>query len=162
MMDLGAVRVRQVPLARWAPARLAQVAPSSQGWKVVVTDSRGNPFFGVTVTLSDGSQVTGQEVTDSDGVASFTFSPKGKVTVTLDWNGVRVVKEGDPSQTLFVDIPICGPAKLLTKTEILAILTGSAMAAGGSYWKLSALSTTGEIIVGAALFTAIYRHSCVW
>lgn len=163
MIGLGGAPVRQIPLRpRWRPARLSQ-NPSGflppKDFKVVVVDSRGNPFFGVTVTLSDGQQ----QVTDGDGIATFTFPPRtDRVTATLDVNGTRLVKEGPTNQTLFVDIPVCGPAKLLTNTEILAILVGGGMAAGGAYWKVSALSTTGEIIVGAALFTAIYRHSCVW
>jgi hypothetical protein len=141
----------------WAPAPLSlgqAIAP----FKVVVIDVRGNGFRGVLVTLSDGQT----SVTDSEGVATFLTPPRGEVDATLTIDGLTIVRRSNTSQSLFVDLPICGTPKFVNNTEIIAIVVGGAMAGAGTYWKVGAISTVGEIIVGAALFTMIYRHACVW
>jgi len=160
VVSLGGVQVRQVGLVGWKPAKLALgQAPAQIPFKVVVIDVRGNGFSGVQVTLSDGQS----QKTDSNGVATFTYPPRvAEATATLEVEGLRIVRKGPVDQTLFVDLPICGTPKLLTNTEILALAGGAALAAGGTYWKVDAMAVAGEILVGAALFTAIYRHSCVW
>jgi len=156
MIGLGGVPIRQVTL--WRPPALA-LGQAEIPFKVVVIDVRGNGFSGVQVSLDDGRT----EKTDSDGIATFTFPPKtADVTATLEVDGLRIVRKGPSNQALFVDLPICGTPVLLTKTEILALLGGASCAAAGTYWKVDALAVAGEILVGASLFTAIYRHSCVW
>jgi hypothetical protein len=151
--------LRQVPLRMgWAPAPLALAQAASASFKVVVIDVRGNGFRGVQVTLSDGQTA----VTDGDGIATFDKAPRGEVDVTLEMDGLKIARHGNTSESLFVDLPICGTPKFLTKTEIIALVGGGAMAGAGTYWDIGTLSVVGEIIVGAALFTAIYRHSCVW
>lgn len=140
-----------------APLRLAQ-AQAPVPFKVAVIDVRGNGFSGVQVTLSDGQRA----VTDGNGIATFNPVSGPRASVTLEVEGLRVVREGPSDQTLFIDLPICGTPVLLTKTEIVALLGGAACAAGGTVWKIDALAIAGEILVGASLFTAIYRHSCVW
>lgn len=155
MRPLGLV---QVPLRMsWSPARL-QLSQAAEPFKVAVIDVRGNAFRGVQVILSDGQNA----LTDGDGIATFAQPPKGDVTVTLTVEGLKIVRQGNTNQTLFVDLPICGTPRILTNTELIALVAGGAIAAAGVHWKISALSVTGEILVGASLFTAIYRHSCVW
>lgn len=158
MIGLGRpLGLRQVPLhLGWAPPRL-ELSQAAVPFKVAVIDVRGNPFSGVKVTLGNGQSA----VTDSDGVATFP-AQAGRVTATLDIDGLRIIREGDGNQTLFVDLPICGTPKILTKSELVALVAGAAMTAAGTYWKTEIVSITGEVLIGASLFTAIYRHSCVW
>jgi hypothetical protein len=160
MIGLGRpLGLRQVPLRMgWAPAPLALAQAAPTPFKVVVIDVRGNGFRGVQVTLSDG-QTT---VTDSEGIATFLTPPRGEVDVTLTFDGLTIVRRSNTNQSLFVDLPMCGTPKFVNNTEIIALVVGGVTAGVGTYWKLDALSTVGEIIVGAALFTVIYRHACVW
>src|SRR4029077_5764545 len=142
MRPLGLV---QVPLRMgWAPPQL-ELSQAAVPFKVVVIDVRGNGFSGVRVALSDGQTA----ITDSDGAATFANPPKGQVDVTLDNPEFRIVRRGDTNQTLFVDLPVCGTPRILTNTELIALVAGGAIAAAGVHWKISALSVTGEILVGA-------------
>jgi len=161
VISLGGVRMRQVPLQLgWAPPTpgsfLSQAAQAP--FKVAVIDVRGNAFTGVKVSLPDGQTA----VTDDNGVATFNTPPRGEVDVTLAIDGLTIVRHGNTNQSLFVDLPICGTPKILTNTELIALLAGAAVVAAGTYWKYKPIQMTGEILVGASLFTAIYRHSCVW
>lgn len=159
MIGLGRpLGLRQVPLRMgWTPAPLS-LGQVPLPFKVVAIDVRGNGFRGVQVTLSDGQTA----LTDSEGVATFLTPPKGEVDATLSIDGFTVIRRGNTNQSLFVDLPICGIPKFINNTEITALIVGGAMAGAGTYWKIDAISTVGEIIVGAALFTVIYRHACVW
>lgn len=145
----------------WAPPRLpfprlAQARPDP--FRVVVTDVRGTPFRGVSVAVSGA----GQAVTDAEGTASFGTPPSPEADVTLRIGDLVSRKHARTDETLFVQLPICAPPRLLTNTEIVAILVGGSMTGAGLYWNVQGLQIVGEIVLGGALFTAIYRHSCNW
>lgn len=135
--------------------RLSQASPLI----VVVVDPRGTPFSDAAVTLQ------GQTVpvkTDSNGVALFPSAPAGDATVQVKIGDFILKARGSTDQTLFVSVPICAPGPLLTGTEIVALLLGGVAAVSGLVYKKRAAEMLGEVLVGAAVFNAIYRNSCRW
>lgn len=142
MLALKLVRLGQLP---------------SVPYHVVVADPRGAPWKGATVTIGDVSRVT-----DGNGVASFESVPAGYIDARIKIGEFTVDGKGSSDNTLFVTVPICAEGPLLTNTELVALVTGGALAAGGYYLKKDLLSKVGELVFGASIFTIVYRHSCRW
>jgi hypothetical protein len=153
MIDYRALPIRLSGPVPRPPRALAQAAPS---WSVVITDPNGLPFPGAEVSIEGGVPVR----TDSRGVAVFPNPGSGSRTVRIRVEGFDLVREGRGYETLFVQVPICAPQVFLTPPEILAVAVGAAMVGAGLYWKLNPVQIVGEILFGAAAFTAVYRHSC--
>jgi hypothetical protein len=61
----------------------------------------------------------------------------------------------------YIKIPVCLSQPILTTVEIGALAAGVGLAAVGMAWKQKHAEVVGEVLVGAAAFTAIYRHSCL-
>jgi hypothetical protein len=61
----------------------------------------------------------------------------------------------------YVKIPVCLSQPILTGIEIGAIVAGVGLTLGGMYLKQQPAELVGEILIGAAAFTAIYRLSCL-
>lgn len=147
----------------WAPPRFAvSMGQAPAIFRVVVTDDYGRAISGVRVEVSpSGAPDAGGQVTDADGIASFsTTAPEA--TVTLRIGELVTRRRARTDETLFVQLPICAPEPFLTKTEIAALIFGTAVAGAGFHWKIEPLQIVGEVVFGAAAFTAIYRHSCNW
>lgn len=139
--------------------------PSSTGsFSVVVTDVKGDPFEGARVTASRGGTDLGAMQTDSHGVAVFNSSPgQDPVQVRIDATPyvARRTLSADAAnsgETLFVELPVDRPEPLLTAIEICTLLAGAGAVGAGFYYKAEALKLAGEIILGAGIFTTIYRH----
>lgn len=136
----------------------------SAGLQVVVTDPAGRPFQAI-VSLDAQPQITAN--TDSHGVANFSgqnivpYVRDGKVAVTVQSGGLIIKREVPVDQAAFVVIPMCAPSALLTVPEMIALAAGGGCVAAGLYKKWTPLQVVGEVLVGAALFTAVYRHSCM-
>lgn len=146
----------------WAPPRFPSLGQAAPLFRVVVTDDHGRPVRGVRVEVTpSGTSDSGGQTTGSDGVASFAPTAS-EVTVTLRVGDLVTRRRARTDETLFVQLPICAPEPLLTKTEIAALLAGGVIAGAGFHWKLEPLQILGEVVFGAAAFTAIYRHSCNW
>ncbi len=131
----------------------------SEPLRVVVIDPRGTPFAGAQVTLQ-GQSVPAK--TDSSGVALFQSAPAGDAVVQVKVGDFTVKARGSTDQTLFVTVPICAPGPLLTGTELLALLLGGAATVGGILGKRRPVEMLGEVLIGAGIFTVVYRHSCRW
>lgn len=146
-----------VPIRLGGGPRLAQLTASP--FTVVVSDPRGTPFKGVQVTIQGQAM---PQTTDENGRATFPSVPVGQVIANVQVGDLRMPAAGNSDSTLFVTMPICADGPILTKTELLAILVGGGLAGAGFYWKQGPLKMVGEVILGAAVFTAIYRSSCRW
>jgi hypothetical protein len=160
---LSMVRLPGLSIGAWRPPAFSMsqvVAPAP--FKVSVSDARGNPFPGVRIEISaaGGGKISG--TTDASGIAAFPSLPPGDFEAVFYYDGMSLRRKGRSDETLFVEIPVCAPAPLLTKTEIASLAAGSLLAGAGFLWKLEVLTVVGEVVFGAAAFTAIYRHSCNW
>jgi hypothetical protein len=149
MMVLGRVR------------RLGQ-PPVSIPFKVVVTDSRGAPFKGAKVYLSSNGRPLYDASTDSAGIAEapagFTGGP---IDVRIEVDGYVINRRVDNTdETLFVQIPVCGDSEILTYPEMGLLVGAAALAWSGVRYKMGALKTTAEIILGAVVFNAVFRANC--
>lgn len=142
-------------------AALGQVA---QSFQVVVTDADGRPFGGAVVTINEPGGVS--RPTDSKGIAAFDASEiaratvSGKVPVVVSGSGFSVKRDLPIDQTGFVAIPVCGPQPIISTPELIALVAGGALTGAGMYFKTGPLQVAGEVLFGAAIFTAVYRHSC--
>lgn len=135
--------------------RLGQL-PSSP-YHVVVADPRGAPWKGATVTINGISQTT-----DGNGVAAFESISAGPVDARIQLGEFVIDGKGNSDSTLFVTVPICAEGPLVTNTELVAVIAGGLLTAAGFHWKQGVMKIAGEAILGAGIFTAIYRQSCRW
>lgn len=142
----------RVPLSGY---KLSQASPLT----VVVVDPRGTPFSDAQITLQGQAMPVH---TNSAGVATFPSAPAGEAIVQVRIGQFTLRAKGPTDQTLFITVPICAPGPLLTGTELVALILGAAAAAGGVLGKRRPLEMLGEVLVGAGIFTAVYRHSCRW
>lgn len=143
-----------LPTVRLAGSRLSQ---ASAPFQVVVVDPMGAPFSGALVTLQ-GEPVPVK--TDSSGVARFTYGSSGEVVAVVQVGDFTVRARGRGDETLFVKVPVCSPGPLITTAELVVLLLGAGAAAVGAARKQRAIETVGEVLLGAGIFTAVYRHSC--
>lgn len=147
------------------PLSLGQSMPAS--FRVVVTDPRGVPFRDAQVTI--GAQGSLSARTDSSGIAVFDGlgvarevpgSLNSMFPVRITFGDLSLVRDGSLDQTLFVQIPMCAPQPLLALPELISFAAGTAFIGAGLKWKIRPLQVVGEVLFGAAIFTAVYRHSC--
>lgn len=159
----------QTPIGRVVRGHAAHhLGQAGVPFRVVVTDPRGIPFPGATVLIQAGTPLSTK--TDSNGVAVFdgaaveTQVSRGSgqqvVQVRITVGDLETLREGPLDQTLFVQIPVCAPQPLLTTPELISFALGGGLVAAGLHWKLNPLQIIGEVLFGAAVFTAVYRHSC--
>lgn len=159
----------QTPVGRAIMVRAAfHLGQARAPFRVVVTDPRGIPFPGAVVLIQAGTTLSGK--TDSDGVAVFDGAAveaqvsrgggQPIVPVRITVGDLETVREGPLDQTLFVQIPVCAPQPLLTTPELVSFALGAGLVGAGLHWKLNPLQIIGEVLFGAAVFTAVYRHSC--
>lgn len=135
---------------------------------VAVRDVNGRPLSGafVEVIARDGTTLVSGE-TDRLGDALLSV-PLGTGVFDLRIRAGEYVKRVPFSgeairrgETALVQFPICSPMPLVTPVEAGALLIGSVVTAVGFLWKEDAAKLIGEILVGSAAFTFIYRHSCL-
>lgn len=142
--------------------------PSRQlSFAVVVTDVKGDPFSGATVIARQAGAVFDTQKTDSDGVAIFTLATPvtERVEIRVEADGLVAerkmpIDSVNAGETLFVQLPVDRPEAILTPIEIGTLLLGGGATFAGVYYKMEALQLAGEILLGAGIFTAIYRHGC--
>jgi hypothetical protein len=127
---------------------------------VSVVDKRGNPFVNAQIMVGPSGAFG---YTDSHGKATLLNVPSGDVeVVAVLAGGMKVTQKGNTRSDMFIELPICAPMPLLTKTEIIVLVGGAAIAGAGFLWKLSPLEAIGELAIGGGIFSAIYRNSCDW
>lgn len=145
--------------------RLAQASPRQV--RIVVTDSRGRGISSADVSVWSGGTQIDSETTDAHGDAVFPLT-SGPYDVRVIFGSQRytfwsripqenIARGGD----VFVEIPVCYSQPLVTTAEGLALLAGVLVTGAGYYWKVEPAKVTGEVLIGAAVFTAIYRISCL-
>lgn len=140
--------------------------PAAVSFAVVVTDVKGDPFEDATVTARLHGAVLDTRKTDSEGVAIFTTAPVDERIEIRVESGPLVAERKIPiesvnaGETLFVQLPVDRPEAILTPIEIGTLLIGAGAMGAGAYYKVDALKLAGEILLGAGIFTTIYRHGC--
>jgi len=142
-------------------------APAGISFAVVVTDVKGDPFSGATVVARQAGAVFDTRKTDSDGIAMFTIGApvSERVEIRVEADGLVAerkiaIDSVNAGETLFVQLPVDRPEAILTPIEIGTLLLGGGATFAGVYYKMEALQLAGEILLGAGIFTAIYRHGC--
>lgn len=125
----------------------------------------------VMVTDINGRAVAGAEVTagavrlQDAGHGLYTGDvPAGPLRIVVRKGEQLVAKdvaESAADSNVYVQIPVCMPQPLLTTAELVALLGAGALTGAGFYWKVDGLKLTGEVLFGAAAFTAIHRLSCL-
>lgn len=146
--------------------RLAQLPGSALA--VAVADVRGTAWPGARVEAQiPGVQAPLVAISDRDGIAILeTPAPLGRgLDVHVQAGAYSAWKtvtgaEAASGETIFVVLPIRKPEPIMTLTELGSLLLGGAGMAAGYFWKAKALQLGGELLIGASIFTAIYRHSC--
>lgn len=129
---------------------------------MTVLDKRGNPYENAQVVVHvGGGTVSG--FTDAAGLATFSGLPQGglEVVVVLP-SSLKITQQGNTKSDMFVEVPVCAPVPLISKTEIVALLGGAALVGSGYLFKIGPLKVVGELAVGGGIFSAIYRNSCTW
>lgn len=159
-------------LQRWAPAhpsRRALGQAEDVAVRIAVVDVDGRPVKGarVSVRLPGSVPEVGETAGDGTFVVRFAGGHPGsdRVEVEVEKDGYVVVRSTTMDEgirgTIFVQLPVCLPQPILTGVELGSLAAGLALAAAGLYWKLKPAELIGEVLIGAAAFTAIYRHSCL-
>jgi hypothetical protein len=160
-----------VPLRAIELARVRTTLPLGQTrvpFRVVVVDLRGVAFRGATVVIETPDALLGK--TDSNGMASFDGTQieaqlqrnngKKAVPVRVMIGDLEITRDGPLDETLFIQVPLCAPQPFLTTSELITLALGGALVGAGMHLKASPLQVVGEVLFGAAVFTAVYRHSC--
>jgi hypothetical protein len=149
-------------------ARARALGQAERRFLVAVRDVNGRPVPGAEVRAGAGGGASRTVFTDSRGDAVVALPPGGwpvDFTVVYDAKYVTNVAVGAEAaargDTVFVRIPICVAEPLLTVPELLALGGAAALTGAGFMLKSDILKVTGEVLFGAAAFTAIYRHSCL-
>lgn len=149
-----------------SPRRMGQAATASLSpFHVSVVDKRGNPFGNAQILIRTGSGGRGEVYgyTDARGTATFPSVPDGDIeVVAVLENGMKVTQKGHTKSDMFIEIPVCAPVPFLTKTELVVLVGGAALAGAGYLTKAGTLEVVGELIFGGGVFSAIYRNSCAW
>lgn len=147
--------LRPMPVRR-APMLGQALAPSV---RVMVTDVNGRPVDGAEVRVGQVFLVpageSGLYSGSVPGGPARIVVRKGEQVIAKDVNGVR----GD--ENVYVQFPICFAQPLLTTAEAVAFGLGAALAVAGAVTKMKTAELGGEILIGASIWTALFRLSCL-
>lgn len=140
--------------------RLGEIArvPEVSG-HVIVVDANDRSVEGAEVTVG---RIKG--LTDSQGLFLFSNPPSGSVEVVAKKGNYGVSSLRPAGEILtgsYIKIPVCLPEPILTRVEIGVLVAGVGLAIIGMGFKQKYAEVIGEVLVGSAAFTAIYRHSCL-
>lgn len=156
---------RHVPLQ--LHRRLAQATAQARQVRIVITDMRGHVVPGAEVSAWSSGTMVASGTTDSSGEGLLSlgdgsydirtvFGSRG-YTFWSKASAEEIGRGGD----VFIKLPTCSGQPILTTSEGITLVLGAAVIAGGFYWKLGPAKVVGEVLVGAAIFTALYRISCL-
>lgn len=145
-------------------ARLGQMEYLPGSTRFVVVDSHGRPVKGADVRVLGSQEMPGANVTDGRGVTAMLLKP-GTYDIDVVFGPdflhfskrVEIPAKGD----VWITLPSCAQQPIATLPEILTLLAGAAAVGAGYYWKIEPVRVTGEVLIGASIFTAIYRLSCL-
>jgi len=149
-----------------APRRfqLGQAAPISH--VIIVVDHSGRPVSGVQLSLlGTGGREAVTATTDGEGKAVFQVEP-GNYEVQTSFKGIVLAQSLKQDQisrglTTFVQLPFCVVDPIVRPVDLVILGGAAAFIAAGSYWKVQPLTMVGEIAIGAAIFSLIYRLQCL-
>jgi hypothetical protein len=141
---------------------LAQGRVDAATGRVIVVDANDRPVPNASVSVNG---LEGR--TDSYGIFNFPLpivTPGGSLTILVqdDRYSVKTTRPATEVEVgAYVKIPVCLAQPILTTVELGALAAGIGLATVGMVWKQKHAEIVGEVLVGAAAFTAIYRHSCL-
>lgn len=158
MLSLAQKNVRPPRWLGQAPARTV---------RAVVIDMRGRSISGAEVSAWSNGTMVASGITDSSGQIQLPLTT-GSYDIRTIFGSERYVSWSKASDTtlgrggdLFIQVPICTGQPLLTTAEAITLALGAAVACAGFYYDFDPAKVTGEVLVGAAVFTSIYRISCL-
>lgn len=158
MLSLAQKHVRSTRWLGQAPARTV---------RAVVVDMRGRSISGAEVSAWSNGTMVASAVTDSSGQVQLPLTT-GSYDIRTIFGSERYVFWSQVSDTtlgrggdIFIEVPVCSSQPLLTTSEAITLGLGAVVACAGFYYKVDAAKVTGEVLLGAAVFTAIYRMSCL-
>lgn len=135
-------------------------------FSIVVADAKGDPWPGAAVEISAEGPGAPERRTDRHGrvdvVMSYADEPV-TIRVAADGNVARQTVEAarvNAGETIFFEIPVDRPEAILTPFEMAVLGVGGAAVFFGHRQKSAFLKTTGEILLGSGVFSAIVRHGC--
>lgn len=145
----------------WRPVSLRLGQPALQALKIVVVDANGRPIPDAEVGLP-GRQV---EKTDWHGTSVFE-GVTGAVEVRVTYKDLTIARrlsadEATNGTTQFLQFQICVADPIIRPVDLVIVGGATALILAGSYYKVKPLSTVGEITIGAAIFSFIYRLQCL-
>lgn len=156
-------------LPRYQLVRLGQSDPAAMevlsGTVVNVIDRQGRPVKGVKVAAFDHGKQVAQGETNSDGDVVFGIQ-NGPYDIAATYEGHALWKEASAKQvsrgeTIVFELPFCVNDAILKPMDLALLTAAGAMAGAGVYWKIQPLTMAGEVVFGAAMFSIIYRLSCI-
>lgn len=157
---------RPMPLRLAVAHGLGQAPPRQL--KVVIVDANGRPIGGADVELlrlgGANAEVMASKA-DSQGIATFE-APSGPVEIRAIYKDLTISRrlnadEVASGNSIFLQFQICVSEPLIRPVDVAIIGSATALILAGSYFKIRPLETVGEIAVGAAIFSFIYRLQCL-
>ena len=146
------------PLQLLRRPQLGQTPGTQTVW---VYDHRGRPVPKMMVTFgADAGGPSPTVFTDDSGKAVLDL-PARKGTIYVGSEFRYAVPYDAPKGDIFVTLPMCLAQPFINVPELGTLLLGAAVTAAGYYWKVEPAKVAGEVLVGAAIFTTIYRLSCL-
>lgn len=138
---------------------------SGSGLQVSVIDRQGRPVKDVDLKAYDNGREVGALKTDPDGDAVFPISI-GPFDISATYEGHLLWKEATPKQiargeTIVFELPFCVNDAILKPMDLGLLAAAGALAGAGVYFKVQPLTMAGEVVFGAAMFSIIYRLSCI-
>lgn len=157
--------LRHVP---YRPIRLGQSQLPPSSVQVSVVDRQGRPVQDAQVSLFGNSPVAeAKGATDSKGDALLNVgSAVGPYNVSVSYQGHTFWQEASTkqiarSETIMFELPFCVQDAILKPIDLGLLAAAGALAGSGVYFKIQPLTTAGEVVFGAAMFSIIYRLSCL-
>lgn len=136
-----------------------------KGTLVSVIDHQGRPVVDVKVSAYDNGKEVSSAQTNSHGDALLPVW-NGPYDISISYDGHTMWKEASAKQvargeTIIFDLPFCIRDAIIKPIDIGLLLAAGALAGSGVYFKVQPLTVAGEVVFGAAVFSIIYRLSCL-
>ena len=148
--------------------RLGQTRLPPAAVQVSVVDRQGRPVTDAQVALFDKSPVAqAKGATDSKGDANLNVGAAvGPYNISVSYEGHTFWQTANAeqvarSETIVFELPFCVNDAILKPIDLALLAAAGALAGSGVYFKIQPLTTAGEVVFGAAMFSIIYRLSCL-
>lgn len=136
-----------------------------KGTLVSVVDRQGRPIEGAEVVAYDNNKQVSQAKTNDKGDALLNIA-LGPYDISVTYGGhifwqTASAKQVARSETIMFELPFCVNDAILKPIDLALLAAAGALAGSGVYFKIQPLTMAGEVVFGAAMFSIIYRLSCL-